>query len=105
MKRGSSLRLMEWPMPPTSALGRGVVVMSCVLPPPRGVVVLSGLLPLPGRVLNGLDDVDVPRAPAEVAGDGVADLVFLGVLRLLQGGVAGQHHARRAEPAVQAGGL
>src|SRR4029453_591383 len=83
MKRGSSLRLTEWPMPPTSGV---VVVMTSV--------VMSGLLAgrggvgrrgrhdgrglgraqLAGCLLDRLDDVDVARATAEVAADPLADL-------------------------------
>src|SRR5437899_580387 len=57
---------------------------------------------LRGRVLHGLDDVDVAGAPAEVARDRVADFVVLGVPALLEEGVAGQHHPRRAEATLQA---
>src|SRR5262249_16832899 len=87
MKRGSSLRFMECPMPQTSLL-----VLGC----------MAGLLELLRRVLDGLDDVDVAGAAAQVPGDGLADV---GLARV---GVPGEerrarpHHARRAEAALQA---
>src|SRR5512143_1448762 len=88
MKRGSSLRLIECPIPPTSAVVLGAMV--------------ALLLLLGGRVLHRLDDVHVARAAAQVAGDGVADLVFRRLLAAFQQGVAGEHHAGRAEAALQA---
>src|SRR5512135_1245953 len=88
MKRGSSLRLIECPIPPTSAVVLGAMV--------------ALLLLLGGRVLHRLDDVHVARAAAQVAGDGVADLVLGRLLVAPQQGVAGEHHAGRAETALQA---
>ena len=76
-------------MPPTS----GVVRVSCHGLPPYRV--------LRGRVLHGLDDVHVAGAAAEVAGDGLADLVLARVLVALQQRVAGHHHAGRAVAALQ----
>src|SRR5262245_8280240 len=88
MKRGSSLRLSEWPMPPISGVVAGAMRSS---------------LPQPGRrVLHGLDDVHVPRAAAEVARDGLPDLVFAGARVPLQQRAARHHHARRAVAALQA---
>src|SRR6266849_7059763 len=83
MKRGSSFRLIECPIPPTS----GVVLSAITSLPLRARLgrrgspdVLRLALPanLGRRVLDGLDDVDVPGAPAEVAGDGPADVVLTG---------------------------
>src|SRR5215471_5865079 len=95
MKRGSSLRFIEWPMPHTSALVFGVPRSSLV-------AMVSSLAQLGGGVLHRLDDVDVARAAAQVARDRVADLILAGVLVLLQQRAAGHHHAGRAEAALQA---
>src|SRR3974377_413694 len=87
MKRGSSLRLIEWPMPPPSAVVRGPVV------PPS---------PRPGgRILDRLDDVHVPGAAAEIAGDRVADLRLRRIRRASEDRDARQHHPRRAVAALQ----
>src|SRR6186713_53094 len=87
MKRGSSLRFIEWPRPETSALVLGDI---------------SRLLQLVGRELDGLDDVDVAGAAAEVPRDGLADLELAGLAVLLQQRAGGEHHARSAEAALQA---
>src|SRR5258708_6595720 len=83
--RGSSLRFIEWPRPLTSGIftsrfGR------------HGV----------GRHLHGLDDVDVAGAAAQVARDAPADLVLARVRVVLEQGDRAEHHAWRAEPALQA---
>src|SRR4051794_6434924 len=96
MKRGSSLRFIEWPMPQMAAEVRGS--MAYLLFRRR----VGGGLQLGGRVLHGFDDVDVAGAPAEVAGDRLADLPFAGIRIACQQGRAGEHHARRAEAALQA---
>src|SRR5690242_12746108 len=94
MKRGSSLRFTEWPMPPTSG-----VVCGSVMPAGRcsisvAIAVLLAALCLGCRWLGGrlggrrcvrlrrqiagglldrLDDVHVAGAAAEVAADSLAD--------------------------------
>src|SRR5437016_4146515 len=88
MKRASSLRLTLCPMPPISIATLGL---------PFG-----GLAHLARRVVDGLHDVHVTGAAAEVPGDRLADL------QLGRRGVRGEepdrghHHSRRAEPALQA---
>src|SRR4029077_8840932 len=94
MKRGSSLRFMEWPMPQTSAEVR----RGCMAPPLLSRVGAQLL----GRVLDGFDDVDIAGAAAEIAGDRLADLRLARIGVLLQEGVAGQHHAGRAVAALEA---
>src|SRR3546814_9003114 len=78
-KRKSSLRLTLAPIP--------------VSGPESGMV-----LPLHARGgrLDGLDDVVITRAAADVALQPLADLVFLGLGVLLQKVHGGHHHARRA---------
>src|SRR5258707_8544468 len=80
MNRGSSLRLTEWPMPPTSGVvWRVSVVMSAFPSTGRdGLAVYrcgGALVHRPGRLLDRLDDVHVAGAAAEVAGDPLADLL------------------------------
>src|SRR5262245_52073049 len=88
MKRGSSLRLIACPIPPTSGLVRGVLI--------------APSLTLLGRVLHGLDDVDVAGAPAQVSGDRAADLVLAGRLVAVEQRASRHHHARRAIATLQA---
>src|SRR5215831_3388526 len=87
MKRGSSLRFIECPMPPTSGLVLGC--MACLLTQPLG------------RVLDCLDDVHVARAATEVSGDGFPDLRF--TRRFVSGEerAAGHHHPGGAVAALQ----
>src|SRR3954454_23937647 len=94
MKRGSSLRLTEWPMPPISGLVRSwwgassVVISSSSRSAGRGrcgrdVRAFGGrggdlgrgfaLAEGSGRLLDRLDDVDVAGAATQVAADPVAD--------------------------------
>ena len=87
MKRGSSLRFTEWPMPPISG-----DVLGAIMRLPRAAC---------PRRIECLDDVDVAGAAAEVAGDGVANLVVGGLGLLLEESVAGHQHAGRAEAALQ----
>src|ERR1700692_4852764 len=88
MKRGSSLRFIEWPMPETSLL----VLGGC----------MGGSLLLLGGVLHRLDDVDVAGAAAEVAGDRFADLQLARIRVLLEERAARHQHSRRAIAALQA---
>src|SRR5262245_16948949 len=96
MKRGSSFRLSECPMPPTSADVRGACSGAIVR------LLTSRRGQLGGRVLDRLDDVDVARATAQVPGDRVADLVLARARVLLEVRVAGHEHAGRAVAALEA---
>src|SRR5215510_2078262 len=89
MKRGSSLRRIEWPMPQ---------ILASVL----GVVMTKLLAHLLGRVLDGLDDVDVAGAAAEIPRDRLADLLLARILVSLEERDARHHHSRRAVAALQA---
>src|SRR3954452_9585277 len=85
MKRSSSLRLRR-PKP----MGRSA----------DGAAAISGLLVLGGPA-GRRDDVLVPGASADAAGDGGADLV-LGRIRVLVEQGADRHlHPRRAEAALE----
>src|SRR5512144_1676335 len=57
---------------------------------------------LGGGVLNGLDDVLVARAAAEVTGNAEADLLFAGTGVLLQQPVGAHDHTGCTEAALQA---
>src|SRR5262249_22911901 len=94
MKRGSSLRFMACPMPLILASVLGSLIAD--LP------VVSQLAHFFGRILHGLDDVDVARAAAEISRKRLADLLFAGVLVALEQGDARHHHARSAVAALQA---
>src|SRR2546422_5734390 len=88
MKRASSLRLTLWPMPPISTDIWGL--------PFRRRAQLAR------RVVDGLHDVHVAGAAAEVPRDRLADLQ-LGRRRVVgQERDRGHHHPRRAEAALQA---
>src|ERR1044072_1813602 len=89
MKRGSSLRFMEWPMPQ---------ILASVL----GLLMVSPLAHLLGRVLHGLHDIDVTGAAAEIPRNGLADLLLARVLVLLEQRARRHQHARGAESALQA---
>src|SRR5579863_900492 len=97
MKRGSSLRFIEWPMPQTAA----VVFSSMMALSLSRRRALFGRAQRGGGVLHRLDDVHVTGAAAEVAGDRLADLQLAGIGVALQQRVARDHHARRAETALQ----
>src|SRR5229473_322897 len=85
MKRGSSRRLMLAP----SSLAVAMIALS---------LLRRHLL---GGVLNGLDDIVVARAAAEIAVELVPDL-FLRRLGIALEELRGRHdHARRAEAALQ----
>src|SRR5262245_2535465 len=90
MKRGSSLRLTECPMPPTSGVVFGAMLCS-LLRARRG-----------RRVLHALDDVHVAGTATQVSGDRPPD-VFLARARVgLQQRVARHHHPGRAVAALEA---
>src|SRR5271165_6271169 len=88
MKRRSSLRLMGWPMPPTS----GDV---------RQLLIFASLVHLAGGKLHRLDDVLVTRTTAQVAGDSPTNLFLRGVGVLLKQCVRRHQHTGRAEAALQ----
>src|SRR6476619_1743223 len=110
MKRGSSLRLTEWPMPPISALVRGSAAVVMVVAPRStggdrrgaGRLGLGGRLQLAGRLLDRLDDVDVARTATQVAADALADLGLGGVRVLAEQPGRLHDHARGAEAALEA---
>src|SRR5215470_10994638 len=129
MNRSSSLRRTEWPMPPISGLVLGalpgslVTVMTSVLSSGardagvgrviggrgrRGSVARLGAGRGVGAAdlgtggLNGLHDVHVAGAAADVAGDRPPDLVVAGVRVAGQQRRADQHHPGGAEAALQA---
>src|SRR5216683_32952 len=83
MKRGSSLRFMEWPMPQIFAS------------------VFSLSMHFLRRVLHGAHYVQVTRAAAQVAGDRLADLLLARVLVALEQRRARHQHSRRAVAALQ----
>src|SRR5690242_20381459 len=85
MRRGSSRRLMR---SPTSfgRIGRSIVVIA---------------LSLLRRVLDGVDDVLVASAAAEVAADARPDLVFTRIGVLAEQVHARHNHARRAAAALE----
>src|SRR5574343_195264 len=104
MKRASSLRRREAPMP-ASAISRASAVctgafmlgVSCVcLGSGRGL-----FLQLFGGVLHRLDDVLVAGAAAQVAAHAHADFGFARVGVLLQEAVGAHEHAGGAETALQ----
>src|SRR5271165_895105 len=87
MKRRSSLRLIEWPMPPISGDVRQIIFTS--------------LLHLGGGVLNGFHNILVPGTAAQIPGDPPADLFLAGIRVLAQQGIRRHQHARSAEAALQ----
>src|ERR1700722_10236472 len=87
MKRRSSLRLMEWPMPPTSGDVRQPI--------------LASFCHLAGGKLHRLDDVLVTGAAAQISGDAPADFLLSGVRILLEQSVGRYEHARGAVTALQ----
>src|SRR5712691_4574268 len=96
MKRGSSLRFIEWPMPQILASVLGSLIADLLK---RSTLRLAHFL---GRVLHGLDDIHVARAAAQVPGDGLADLLLARVLVALEERARGHQHPGRAETALQA---
>src|SRR5262245_26423935 len=51
--------------------------------------------------LDGVEDLRVPRAPAEIAGEGLSDLVARRCGILFEQGLGGQQDARSAIPALR----
>src|SRR5262245_4759482 len=102
MKRGSSLRLIEWPMPPTSAVVRGVIVISSMILLADDYLFqtcnpsCAGRARFGGCILNGLDDIHVAGAAAQVSGNGMPDVGFSGIPVPSEQRHAGHHHPRRA---------
>src|SRR5579859_89757 len=101
MKRGSSLRRTEWPKPrmtgAASGMGLAQLLRTRLLRTHRGLAPQRRR-----RVLNGLDDIDVAGAAAQIARDTAPDL-GLGRVRVgRQQGLRREEHARRAEPTLQA---
>src|SRR6516162_10224556 len=87
MKRRSSLRLMAWPMPPTSGDVRQLMFFS--------------LRHLVGRKLDRLHNVLVAGAAAQIARDAPANLFLTGRWILLQKDIRRHQHARCAVAALQ----
>src|SRR6267142_1872135 len=96
MKRGSSLRFIEWPMPQIFASVLGSLIVG------SWVLIDAALAHLLGRVLHGLDDIHVPGTAAQISGDGLADLQLARILVALEQCARGHEHARGAESALQA---
>src|SRR5580704_74993 len=88
MKRRSSLRLIEWPMPPASGDVRQIIFTS--------------LLHLAGGVLYCLHDVLVASTAAQIPRDAPTNLLLAGIRVFAQQSIRRDQHARRAEPALQA---
>src|SRR5579859_989561 len=102
MKRGSSLRRTEWPKPRTGAAGASGMGLTQLLGALRLGTDRGFATQRRRPVLNGFDDVDIPGAAAQIAGDTAPDLCF-GRTRI--GGqqrLRTEQHARRTEPALQA---
>src|SRR3712207_5402275 len=90
---GSSLR----GTPPPTYRSAASVTLSPPLGSRRGLLAHSGL-----RHLDGLDDVLVARAAAQVALEPFPDLLFGRVRLLLEEAYGGHDHARRAVAALEA---
>src|SRR5262245_37538826 len=85
MKRASSLRGTEWPTPRTSV-----------------ALISAPLLHRRARALHGLDDVLIPGAAADLAGDRGTDVLLRRARVLGEQRHRRQHHPRRAEAALKA---
>ena len=67
--------------------------------------VRGGLLPdEPAGELDGIDDLLVARAAAEITRQGLLDGCHIGIGILIQQGLGGHDHARRAETALDSAG-
>src|SRR6266571_3878469 len=97
MNRSSSFRRTLCPMPRTSSASVAIPSSSA-----RGAGRCGhALAHLLAGSLNRLHDVHVAGAATDVARDGPADLVLARALVVLQEGRPHEHHAWRAEPALQ----
>src|SRR2546423_6474008 len=99
MRRSSSTRLTRAPSPPTEISSTAMVRLLALW---ASGVDSGAFRHPPCRPLHGLDDVLVAGAAAEVPRDRPPDVVLAGIGVVLQEGRRRQHHARRAEPALQA---
>src|SRR4051812_19105297 len=95
MKRGSSLRLRR-PKP----IGRSSVPTSVVAIALAPRLVENGPR-MVGGPPNGLHNVRVAGTAADLAGDGLADVLVGRVRIALKQRLAGEHHARGAEAALE----
>src|SRR5262249_40934538 len=93
MNRSSSTRWRREPIPPILISSSAWVTTSAPI---------LGVAHLPRRPQDRLDDVLVAGAAAQVARQPPADVVLRGVGTLVEQGLGGEHHARRAESALQA---
>src|SRR5260221_14278447 len=98
MKRGSSLRFIEWPMPQILASVLGSLIAGLLMRL-RSTLRLAHFL---GRVLHGLDDIHIARAAAQIPANSLADLLLARILVAYEERARGHQHARRAESALQA---
>ena len=60
------------------------------------------VLELAGRVLDGLDDLDVTRAAAQMADHSCADIILARIWVFVQQRLGGEDEARRAKSALYA---
>src|SRR5437867_265455 len=102
MNRSSSLRSIRAPRPPISTSSTAIRSPLPWRVPERLPGCLTFRLQLAGGPLNGLHNVLVAGAPAAVAGDRPPDLVLRRVGVLLEERCGREHHAGRAEAALQA---
>src|SRR6266536_1783420 len=101
IRRSSSLRLTLWPRPRISSAS----VAICLPPSARdgGGFGFDGVRSHgPARGLDGLHDVHVARAPANVAGDRPSDVVVRRLVVAFEQRRPDQHHPGGAEPALEA---
>src|ERR1700749_1013207 len=99
MKRGSSRRLREQPMP--SSLDSRSAFESGLMDASSGGG-SSVAAELAGRVLNGLDDVLIPGTAAQIAGHPVTNLLVRGVGVFFEQSIGAGDHPRGAESTLQA---
>src|SRR5437868_14948170 len=97
----SSLRSIRWPMGPVGLVA-GRAVAEAGLATVVSVMARSSSRHLGEAVFHGLHDVLVTGAAAEVAVERLAYLRFRRLLGLRGEADRGEHHARRAEAALQA---
>src|SRR5215469_5024678 len=99
MNRGSSLRLTLWPIPRTAGWVAMLAHLHWDRRRRRGRFSRAYL---PARILNGLDDIDISGAAAEVSRDSSPYLLLGRLVIMLQQRDSGHHHARCAEATLQA---